>query len=96
MADELHENALNELAAATAEMNDLYALVTDLRADNARLLDDLRTATWQFNETVSLLREARPSLAPDDPLVEEIDDSLPAIQAALEHCAAAASTREPT
>jgi hypothetical protein len=40
-----------------------------------------RWATWQFNEAVSLLREARTLLQGD--LANEIDESLPNIHAAL-------------
>jgi hypothetical protein len=38
---------------------------------------------WWFNEAVSLLREARQYVPEATGLAEEIDDSLPAIQAAL-------------
>lgn len=42
-----------------------------------------RTAAWQFNEAVSLLREAREHVAPATSLLAEIDEGLPAIQEAL-------------
>lgn len=43
----------------------------------------VKTACWQFNEAVSLLREAREHVAPGTSLLAEIDDGLPAIQEAL-------------
>lgn len=42
---------------------------------------------WQFNEAVSLLREAREHVAPATNLLAEIDEALPAIQEALEAAA---------
>jgi hypothetical protein len=56
---------------------------------------DLGTTAWQFNEAVSMLREARGSCAPG--IGEDIDDGLPAIQDALTgivhtHAHAAAGT----
>lgn len=86
------EEALRAGAASTEA--ELWAIQT--ATENERLLDDLKTGTWQFNEAVSLLREARPSLAPDDPLAEEIDESLPAMQAALEHCARSITLATPS
>ncbi len=50
--------------------------------------DAVQTGTWQFNEAVSLLREARQYLPEAIGLAEEIDDSIDAIQAALEGLAA--------
>jgi hypothetical protein len=50
--------------------------------------DTLRQAAWQFNEAVSLLREARDHIAPATSLLADIDEGLPAIQAALQALAA--------
>lgn len=51
--------------------------------------DVVKAALWQFNEAVSLLREARQVFVPaDSGIATEIDDGLPAIQAALEALAA--------
>lgn len=44
----------------------------------------LNNALWQFNEAVSLLREARLYVPAEVSLKEEIDVELPAIQKALE------------
>ena len=44
---------------------------------------DTATIAWNFNEAVSLLREARETLS-DGSLKTEIDDALPDIQKALE------------
>lgn len=55
------------------------------------LAETAKTAAWQFNEAVSLLREARRHLSPGSALGEEIDEGLPAIQAALVDLAAAVS-----
>ena len=38
---------------------------------------------WQFNEAVSLLREARQQMPDGSNLADEIDEALPAIQSAL-------------
>ena len=43
----------------------------------------IQDAAWQFNEAVSLLREAREHVAPATSLLADIDDGLPAIQEAL-------------
>ena len=53
--------------------------------------DAITTACWQFNEATSLLRSARSALRPGEgaaALAEEIDEGIPAIQAALEGLAA--------
>lgn len=51
---------------------------------SARAADpfDLATVAWQFNEAVSLLREAR-LFVPSVSTAGDIDEALPAIQAAL-------------
>ena len=56
---------------------------------------DLQDIAWQFNEAVSLLREARLRLSTSTSLtlIQEIDEALPTIQSALE---AAAAGREVT
>lgn len=68
--------------------------------DATRLADVLNAAPdagWQLNEAVSMLREARPHLRGGVGAVEvsmlgdEIDEALPAMQAALEAIAAAVS-----
>lgn len=46
--------------------------------------DSFAGVVWQFNEAVSLLREVRKRVALPDELGEEIDDSSPAMQSALE------------
>jgi hypothetical protein len=46
-------------------------------------IDVIANAAWQFNEAVSLLREARDHVAPATSLLAEIDEGLPEIQAAL-------------
>jgi hypothetical protein len=61
----------------------------------AKMLNAAPDAGWQLNEAVSLLREARPHLRGGVGAVEvtmlgeEIDEGLPAMQAALEAIAAA-------
>jgi hypothetical protein len=49
-------------------------------ADYVRVI---QTALWQFNESVSLLRESRNYLPEATGLAEEIDESLPTITEAL-------------
>ena len=70
---------------------DLVAdLASALRAAlAARSEPDLRTIAWQFNEAVSLLREAR-GYVPEF-MAEDIDAGLPAIDEALKAAAAAGS-----
>lgn len=48
-----------------------------------QLREALASAAWQLNEAVSLLREVRLRVALPEELGEEIDDGLPAMQAAL-------------
>lgn len=49
--------------------------------------DVVSVALWQFNEAVSLLREARLHVAMATSLAVEIDAGLPAMQSALEDLA---------
>ena len=62
------------------------------------LLNAAPVAAWQFNEAVSMLRSARPHLRGGvgagevTMLGEEIDDGLPAMQAALDAVALAVSS----
>jgi hypothetical protein len=51
-------------------------------------LDVIARSAWQFNEAVSLLREARDHIAPATNLLTELDEGLPEIQSALEALAA--------
>ena len=52
---------------------------------------DLQDAAWQFNEAVSLLREAHAYIPEFTGCAEDIDAGLPAMQAALEALAAEVS-----
>lgn len=46
--EDLYENAVEEVASATVELNDLYALVTRLRDENSFLVDHItRWSTFQ-------------------------------------------------
>ena len=53
---------------------------------------DLAATVWQFNEAVSLLREARHMLPNDSTLAEEIDEELPNITEALRRAALGLTT----
>jgi hypothetical protein len=59
--------------------------VASPNADYGRVI---KTALWQFNEAVSLMREARNYLPEATGCAEEIDESLPAILEALRNLAA--------
>lgn len=51
-------------------------------------MPDLATIAWQFNEAVSMLREAREHWVPADvKLAAEIDEGMPEIMAALTYAA---------
>lgn len=55
---------------------------------------DLETIAWQFNEAVSMLREARRHLGDGSDLANEIDEGLPAMQAALQNAVENMKTAE--
>lgn len=61
------------------------------------MADDLKEvlsqALWEFNETVSMLRDAREYVPNETDLASDIDDGLPHIQEALEAMAAAQTRR---
>lgn len=74
----------------TEERDELRADVARLTAELAAAGNVIGDAAWQMNEAVSLLREARHTyLANGTGLAEEIDEALPAIDAALRALAAA-------
>ena len=66
---------------------DRYDDVLILAAEVERLRSVLNTSTWQFNEAVSMLRSAALYVTFPSELWTEINDALPAIQAALEAAA---------
>jgi len=75
------------------DVYELIAIARTLVAELRRTRDGARDAAWQFNEAVSLLREARGYVREGTSTALDIDEGLPAIQAALE--ALADSIREP-
>ena len=83
------------IANAPTWLAQLLAALEASERERERLVDDMKTAVWQFNEAVSLLREARLYVPETTGCAEEIDESLPAIQAALEHSAAALAPTTP-
>ena len=76
----------------------LVATVEQVRKERDAAHAVIQDAAWQFNEAVSLLREARAHVAPATSLLADIDEGLPAIQealVALARAVPAAETGEP-